>query len=490
MQDWDPALIREGDLLAGKYRIERVLGAGGMAVVVAARHVQLQQLVAIKLLKPESLRQPGALERFLREARAVARLRSEHVSRVLDVGTLESGAPYMVMEFLEGRDLSELLNERGPLPLELSVSLVHQACKGLGEAHALGIVHRDVKPQNLFLTNTPEGTPRLKVLDFGISKSNAAMEHGWGSLTQTHAILGSPLYMAPEQMRSSRLADARSDVWALGVVLFELLTKRWPFEADELPELCLKVVSTPPLSLSQLRPDVPSSLVAVVERCLAKSPDERFESAVPLGAALEAFARRAPPLEVDADPTIVTEPPFGQRPDSGDWPSRASLLSSAPPSTASIPPTAPARQTQDSWGKPSSALDRRRALWPLLWLGVVAFASFVVLGVLVGRWALGSGGAAQSAFSVAASASRPIASASVRRGVAAPPELSDLVARVDPVPALSAPSALPLPSTPLPSALPQASLSPPRSLPRFVPRPSPARSTDEPVLEISSQTLT
>ncbi len=261
-----------------------------MGVVVAARHEELGQLVAIKFVRDQALGNAEAVERFLREARAAVKLRSEHVARVLDVGKLESGAPYMVMEFLEGSDLSQVLDTDGPMPLVKAAALVLQACEAVAEAHAAGIVHRDLKPQNLFLTRTVGGFPKLKVLDFGVSKATGLTSDGRGALTRTSAMLGSPLYMAPEQMRSSRDVDARVDIWALGVVLYELLTCRWPFEAESMPELCLKVVAEPPTSLATRRPDVPAGLVAVVERCLEKDPAKRFPAVSELAHALEPFA--------------------------------------------------------------------------------------------------------------------------------------------------------------------------------------------------------
>jgi eukaryotic-like serine/threonine-protein kinase len=281
--------VKEGDLVAGKYRVERVLGWGGMGVVVAARHEQLDQRVAIKFMRDEALEHEDTAARFLREARAAVRLRSEHAARVLDVGTLESGAPYMVMEYLEGSDLATVLGEHGPLPVEDVAEYVAQACEAVAEAHAAGIVHRDLKPQNLFLTHTVGGGARVKVLDFGVSK-NLLTTTGGGGLTQTRSMLGSPLYMSPEQMRSSRDVDARSDVWAFGVVLFQLLTDRWPFEAETMPELVLKVVTEPHRSLKELRPEVPQAMIDVVERCLKKNPTERYANAGELGQALDPLA--------------------------------------------------------------------------------------------------------------------------------------------------------------------------------------------------------
>ncbi len=280
--------IREGEMLAGKYRVERVLGSGGMGVVVAAVHVQLEQRVAIKFVRDEALGNTDAVQRFLREARAAVKLKSEHVAKVLDVGTLESGAPYMVMEYLEGSDLGQVLSDHGTLTVQAAAEWIVQACEAIAEAHALGIVHRDIKPPNLFLAKSVGGQAQIKVLDFGVSKSLTSS--GVGGLTQTRAMLGSPLYMSPEQMRSSRDVDARADVWSLGVVLFELLTKRWPFEAESMPELCLKVVSDPPVAIASLRTDVPKAMVDVIERCLQKDPAKRYANAAELASALEPLA--------------------------------------------------------------------------------------------------------------------------------------------------------------------------------------------------------
>ncbi len=284
------APVREGDLLAGKYRVERVLGAGGMGIVVAARHVELDQLVAIKFVRDDALENEDAVQRFLREARAAVKLKSEHVARVLDVGKLDSGAPYMVMEYLEGSDLGQVLTEQGPMDTEGAADWILQACEAVAEAHAAGIVHRDLKPENLFLTRSVGGAQKVKVLDFGVSKAMGGASGNLSNLTRTRAMLGSPLYMAPEQMRSSRDVDARADVWALGVVFFQLLTQRWPFEADTMPELCLKVVTEPPLSLALIRPDAPPALVAVIERCVEKDPAKRFANAAELATALQDFA--------------------------------------------------------------------------------------------------------------------------------------------------------------------------------------------------------
>src|SRR4051812_21122001 len=242
-----------------------------MGVVVAAHHLQLDERVAIKFLLPQALESPEAVARFAREARAACKIKSDHVARVTDVGTLESGSPYMVMEYLEGSDLSELVRKRGALPVEETVELVLQACEALAEAHKLGIVHRDLKPANLFCVKRSDGLPYVKVLDFGISKvTNVGASGPDMSMTRTTAVMGSPLYMSPEQMTAAKNVDARTDIWALGVVLYELLSGKVPFHGDTYPELCIKIATQPPPPIREIRPDLPEAVGQVVARCLQK----------------------------------------------------------------------------------------------------------------------------------------------------------------------------------------------------------------------------
>ncbi|HEU4411874.1 MAG TPA: serine/threonine-protein kinase [Polyangiaceae bacterium] len=307
------APVRPGDLLAGKYRVERVLGVGGMGVVVAAMHEALRQRVALKFLLPELGVEREAVERFAREARAMALLRGEHVARVLDVGTLESGAPYFVMEYLEGEDLARACKRRGPLPAEEAVAYVLQACEALAEAHRAGLIHRDLKPANLFLTRGVDGAPFVKVLDFGVSKVTAGTRGTGFDLTSTSALMGSPRYMAPEQLRDARRVDPRADLWSLGVVLHELLASESPFAAETLPELHVAILQGSPRPLRARRPDLPPALEAAVACCLEKDPARRFphvaafaEAIAPFGppAARATVARIASVLGV-APPTVA-----------------------------------------------------------------------------------------------------------------------------------------------------------------------------------------
>lgn len=281
---------KPGDVVAGKYRIEKVLGRGGMGTVFAARHDDLEQTVALKVLHSAA---PTAAARFQREARISAQLLSEHIARVYDLGTSD-GVPFLVMEYLAGEDLSSVI-ARGAVSPQLAVDYALQICIALGEAHAAGIVHRDLKPSNVFAVRRPDGSLCLKVLDFGVSKrllaSKAEQSH---DLTNAHAVLGSPAYMSPEQLRQSKDVDARTDIWSLGVVLYELLTGKRPFQAWSLAGLSAAIAADSPPPPSQLDAAIPAALDRVVMRCLKKEPAERFASAAEVSEAL----RRALPRNV------------------------------------------------------------------------------------------------------------------------------------------------------------------------------------------------
>jgi eukaryotic-like serine/threonine-protein kinase len=280
-------MLRVGDRVAGKYTITRLLGQGGMGIVALATHDALSLDVAIKFLTMSH--DPAARSRFAREGRAAAKLQGRHTTKVMDVGNLDDGTPYMVMEYLRGSDLGDVLSQRGPLPIGEVMEYMLQVCEGLGEAHAAGIVHRDLKPANLFLCHESDGRPLVKILDFGISKIESGTQDF--ALTSATAVLGSPLYMSPEQLRASRSVDARSDVWSLGVVMYELLTGSVPFNASAITELAIRVASEPAPALTLSRSDVPEGLARAIHRCLEKAPDARFASTYELAVAIEPFAK-------------------------------------------------------------------------------------------------------------------------------------------------------------------------------------------------------
>ncbi len=318
-----------GALLGGKYRVERVLGRGGMGVVAEATHVGLAQRVAIKFLRAETKIVPGALDRFVREARAAAGIRSEHVVRVFDTGVFETGEPYIVMELLSGEDLRSVIARRGPLGATEAASLAIEACEALSEAHALGIVHRDLKPANLFVTTRSDGTPLLKVLDFGISK----VYGDTGAQTSANVAMGSPLYMSPEQIRSPRDVDARSDIWALGVVLYEALTMRPPFEGEGMVGLATAITMQTPRPLPAA---VPPELTSIVMHCLEKDRALRFSTASELAVALRPFATDETKLVADriaraATPRMRSTPPPSRNPPSLPPASNTGSLRETPP---------------------------------------------------------------------------------------------------------------------------------------------------------------
>jgi serine/threonine-protein kinase len=380
--------VRPGVVLAGKYRVERILGTGGMGVVVAAHHLQLDERVALKFLLPEALEQPILVSRFLQEARAAAKIKGEHVARVSDVGQLENGCPYIVMDYLEGLDLAAWLKQRGLLPIEQAVDFVLQACEAVADAHALGIVHRDLKPANLFCVRRSDGQFSIKVLDFGISKVTTPGAPGYG-MTRTTAVVGSPFYMAPEQMQLSKSVDARADIWALGVILFELVTGRPPFQSEALTDLAIKVYTEPTPSARALRPSMPAGLDQVIATCLAKDRAARFANISELAIALKDFGSKQAKVSVQRVLGTLREAGL----------SRASLpMTGEHAASTSAPPTAPpAAATGASWGATGSATGSatKSSRSPLVALAVASMiAGLTVTGVLMSRSSPHSGGAA------------------------------------------------------------------------------------------------
>ena len=281
--------VSPGDVLAGKYLVIRVIGRGGMGVVVEARHAELHERVAIKVLHKRYLDNAEARARFQHEARASVRIRGEHSARLLDVGTTDAGAPFIVMELLEGADLSQIIRS-GLLPVQEAVLYILQACEGMAEVHAHGIIHRDLKPGNLFVTRRPDGTPLVKVLDFGIAKSALPMNDGEHAVTMTLVALGTPLYMSPEQIRSSRDVDARADVWSLGAILYELLAGRPAFGGNSVANITAQVLEAQPPSVAAIRPEVSPDLDRALGRALAKKPEQRFVDVAAFAKAIAPFA--------------------------------------------------------------------------------------------------------------------------------------------------------------------------------------------------------
>ena len=281
-----------GDILAGKYRVTKVLGVGGMGVVVEATHMDLDEQVALKFLNPSLVHKDEAtVTRFQREAKMAAKIKSEHVARVRDVGTLESGAPYIVLEYLEGRDLDDEIAACGRVAMADAVLYVLQACEALAHAHSLGIVHRDLKPANLFLARRADGSPAVKVLDFGISKMLSGTTSAGVSLTKTNALIGSPLYLPPECWQSAKNADERSDIFSLATILFELIAGRSAFTGESLPELCRSIQQDMPDALAPEFGDVSPGLDEVIAKAVAKSPSNRHQNIAEFAVAVAGHGR-------------------------------------------------------------------------------------------------------------------------------------------------------------------------------------------------------
>ena len=416
--------VHEGDLLAGKYRIERILGAGGMGVVVAARHIHLDDRVAIKFLLPETLSNADAVARFGREARAAVKIKSEHVARVSDVGTLENGAPYMVMEYLEGSDLSDWLHQKGALPFDQAAEFVLQACEAIAEAHALGIVHRDLKPANLFVVRRADGVLSVKVLDFGISKvaSTTGMD-----MTKTSSVMGSPLYMSPEQMQSSKDVDPRSDIWALGVILYELLSGDSPFTANTMPELVARILSSPPEPLRNRRPDAPVALEAVILKCLERDRQRRYQNVGEFSVALMPFAPKRAKASIERIAGVMRSAGISQ-----------GSISMAPPSAGASepPPASRGAGTAASWERTASKPGTRKAK-----IGMVTALAVVVVA---------AGGAVF--VKRASQASEALATASSTVTAAPAPTAVGPVKVQEPEPAKRVETSAAVPSAPQPSA--------------------------------------
>jgi eukaryotic-like serine/threonine-protein kinase len=295
------ALVREGEVLAGKYRVERIPGRAGLGVIVQVRHLELGQEVTLKFLIPDACAYPEFVQRFIREARAAVKIGGEHVARVTDVGRLESGAPYMVREFLRGPDLSEVLKVRGPLPVAEAVDYIIQAAEGVAEGHALGIVHRNLRMTTLVVTRRSDGSPLVKVFDFAAAEAlhvDPFTERSV-SLVGTSAIMSSLPYLSPEQIRDPHDVDVRADVYALGAILHELLTGQPVYSADNAPSLLASVAADAAAAVRELRPDVPGELDHVVLRCLAKNRAIRYPTVAELVTALAPFGSRESAASVE-----------------------------------------------------------------------------------------------------------------------------------------------------------------------------------------------
>ena len=451
--------VKPGDVLAGKFRIDRVLGQGGMGMVVQAHHLQLDERVAIKFLLPEALNNGEAVARFAREARAAVKIKSEHVARVIDVGTLETGSPYMVMEYLDGQDLHQLVQKRGAVGVDEACDYVLQACEALAEAHALSIVHRDLKPANLFLSHRADGSPCVKVLDFGISKVlNPKSGPDYG-MTRTQAVMGSPLYMSPEQMSSSRDVDSRTDIWAIGAILYELVTGKVPFDGETMPQLCAMILQHAPAPPRSLRPDLPEALEHVILRCLEKDRARRFQNVAELAYALTPLASPNSVRSAARISKVLS----------------AAGISSSHPGGFAAGSSAIGASTHSGWGQTASG---KRSRAPLI-IG----ASLLVV--------LGGGAAVAFALSGSQSSASPELPSATALAVTppAPPPVPEAVQVVPPGPSVSvSPANTGVPVPEVASAAPESPKAAPRPVaikpaPRPVAKPVAEKPVAKPALD-------
>ena len=481
--------VRAGDIIAGKFQIERVLGEGGMGYVVAARHLQLGQMVALKFMREDVLTDEYR-SRFLREARNTVRLKSKHVSRVLDVGALDGGTPYMVMEYLEGTDLSALLQKRGPFPPAEACEYIIQACEAIAEAHGHGIVHRDLKPANLFLTRGSGGEPVVKVLDFGVSKvlelgvddtsPGGRRGHIDSVVTKATDLLGSPSYMSPEQVVSARDADALSDVWSLGIILFRLISGKAPFTGNSLGDLIQNIIHGPMPNLRDLRPDLPEGLEHVLFRCLERDKTRRPD-VIELARLLAPYAgpNVAPSLERIAilGPALVTAIPASVHP------SARTGGSTGPAGWSAAPPGPISNRTLDTKKDMSAASF-------LGWASVLAIV-LVTIGFVSVKFGRGPKplpvervGAAQTETPVEATSAPTPPTTAIAIAVTAlptppPPPTAETTTPMPPTTGAK-PTPHARPGTPAPHAKPPRPSAPPSPTPVPAPKPAPTPTSEIP----------
>ena len=440
--------LRPGEFVAGKYRVDRVLGIGGMGAVFAAEDPATGERVAIKCLLPIFADNHDVRTRFLREGSATMRLQSPHIAQVSSTGTLDDGVPYIVMEHLDGRDLRTVMRGSGPLDVSTAASYVTQVCEALAEAHALGIIHRDLKPANLFLTRRPSGAALIKVLDFGIAKyTSASLLGDQVEMTKTQAVLGSRAYMSPEQMLRPKEVDARADIWSLGVILYFFVTGLNPFTSDTTEGMIMRIVTGAGEPLKTVLPEVPEGFDAIVKRCLSKRREDRFSNVTELARALAPFARHV----LDRATMELDEEPQGPSGIQAPEPSGPTMRGYSMPE-ASQPGLSQPGATRPSVSRPSAPRVTRGSVAALLGsIGAVLFAAVVVVSSIAS-----TRNAAAHAEDAPSPAATPIASVNATPVVVVVAVPSAVAVVEDPPPASTLSASVvapaPVPVAPLTSA--------------------------------------
>jgi len=455
-------LHRAGEVVADKYQIVRLLGSGGMGAVYEAKHVFLGRRVALKFLHPRMAENAEIVARFQSEAKAAGGLESENLVAVTDFGVTDDHACFLVMEYLEGEDLAHLLERVGPLPVTRAVRIVIQACRGVAVAHRAEIIHRDLKPQNLFIGRRAEGTDLVKVLDFGIAKLRRAAEKA-DFATRINAPMGTPNYMAPEQARSAADVDERADIYALGVILYEALSRKLPHPGETYHQIIAHLLTEPPIRLDSVCPGIPTGLYEIVDRAIAANPQARFPSVDALATALQPYANTwaadsAFGATIASPPSASDEGRAGMKPSSGP-----------PPDTGSNVPLSISRNgsTQEpSLFDTSSRIPLASRRW-------VAFAAVgvLLLGVVLFSFGRRESKNAAPASPTASMASAPAAIAPAASVVEAPkdePAQPPVVPTASAMTTASAPAATTKPVRP---AKPQPHAEPSASEPAPVAKP-------------------
>lgn len=460
--------VKPGDVLADRYRVIDTVGEGGMGIVFECKHLKLGTRVAVKMLLDDAAEDEEVRIRFDREARAAARLKSPHVARVLDVDETSDGRPFMVMEFLEGYGLDEIVDTQDQVPVIEAVDYILQACSGMAEAHAHGIVHRDLKPPNLFCS-VNDGDAKVKVLDFGISK--VLLEGENKGVTHTTTTFGTPTYMSPEQIQSAKNVDSRADIWSLGVILYELLVGFPPFDGDNPGAIIWSICSDNPKPPIAFRPDLPKELSDAVMAALEKNREYRFQNVVEFAEAIEPFGTEG----------VFQPPPASEDVVRRSRPSRREMLASlpgGPKRSVTHPPWTSSRRL--------AAIKRTRTA---LVVGVVSLVAVVGSGVAFIVWR----GTNPVVRAESSSSPTPAAPATTSAEVGTEPELGGAPSASAPAPSGSAsvasstsasgsrsaqaPEPTPRPASPRPG--PAVTVEPPPR-PRPPPPPAPPAPTRNP----------
>jgi serine/threonine protein kinase len=425
--------VEIGQLLDNKYKILRLLGEGGMGAVYEGENVRIHHRVAIKVMHPNVEADNASRERFEREAQAAGRIGSEHICEVYDLGELPSGARYMVMEFLAGESLSTRVLKLGRIAPEVMAPLLLQLLEGLDAAHGAGIIHRDLKPDNVFLQRTKSGGDFVKIVDFGVSKFNALSGGEGMSMTRTGAVVGTPYYMSPEQVRGAKLVDHRSDLYSVGVVLFECITGTLPFQADTFNELMFKIALEQPQDAEKLVPGLDPRFAAIMRKSMARDAADRYPTAAQFSDAVAEWMRAAG-VAVPAGHTSSVQSGSELRTPFANTPGGGGLT--PPPVLASTPNPALDKTTASGSSLSKAPTQPKKGNGAIAAIGVGAVI-LVAAGIGLTQFSKGkqaaSAATAEPATPEVAAAAAPVTASALPSAAVAPAPVATVVSAVAPV---------------------------------------------------------